>query len=409
VTIANQGTYTVVNGTIEFTPLINFTGTATQVGYQIGDSLGQTSATTYTPTVVAPVAPVAVNDTSSGPLNTAQVKTVLTNDTTAAGVTLTATSVKLCSSGQTSPNCTATSVTIANQGTYTVDTATGVVTFTPVTGWSGMATAVAYQVTANSGQTVSATYTPTVIPAPTVVADTTSGPYNTVQTSNVLLNDAAASGTTLTASTLKLCSSGQVAPNCTATSVTIANQGTYAVVNGQVTFTPLSTFAAPATPINYQVSDALGQTATTTYTPTVVPPAMPTAVNDTKSGPWNTPQTITPLTNDPAGLTVVGLCPSTQTVAASCTLTSVTVYDNETRCFVDTGVQPDRSSRDSIVTNPDGSVDLFFGPAVPAGKPASNWIQTLPGKGWFSYFRLYGPTASFFDRSWVLGDFEPVG
>jgi len=87
---------------------------------------------------------------------------------------------------------------------------------------------------------------------------------------------------------------------------------------------------------------------------------------------------------------------------------SVTVYDNETRCFVDTGVQPDRSSRDPIVTNPDGSVDLFFGPTAPAGKPVSNWIRTLPGKGWFSYFRLYGPTAAFFDRSWVLGDLEPL-
>ena len=87
---------------------------------------------------------------------------------------------------------------------------------------------------------------------------------------------------------------------------------------------------------------------------------------------------------------------------------SVTVYDNETRCFVDTGVQPDRSSRDPIVTNADGSVDLFFGPAGPAGKPASNWIRTIPGKGWFSYFRLYGPTAAYFDRSWVLGDFEFV-
>lgn len=43
---------------------------------------------------------------------------------------------------------------------------------------------------------------------------------------------------------------------------------------------------------------------------------------------------------------------------------SVTVYDNQTRCFVGTGAQPDRSSRDSIATNPDGSVDLFFGPAA---------------------------------------------
>ena len=87
---------------------------------------------------------------------------------------------------------------------------------------------------------------------------------------------------------------------------------------------------------------------------------------------------------------------------------SVTVYDNETRCFVDTGVQPDRSSRDAIATNPDGSVDIFFGRAAPAGKPESNWIQTRPGKGWFTYFRFYGPTEAYFDHSWMLPDIEPV-
>jgi hypothetical protein len=87
---------------------------------------------------------------------------------------------------------------------------------------------------------------------------------------------------------------------------------------------------------------------------------------------------------------------------------SFTVYDNETRCFVDTGVQPDRSSRDNIVKNPDGSVDLYFGPKAPIGKPQSNWIQTIPGRGWFTYFRLYGPTQPYFDRSWVLPDIEQV-
>jgi hypothetical protein len=87
---------------------------------------------------------------------------------------------------------------------------------------------------------------------------------------------------------------------------------------------------------------------------------------------------------------------------------SVTVYDNETRCFVKSGAPPDRSSRDPIVTNADGSVDLTFGPAVPTGTPESNWIKTLPGKGWFSYFRLYGPTQTYFDRSWVLPDIEVI-
>jgi hypothetical protein len=87
---------------------------------------------------------------------------------------------------------------------------------------------------------------------------------------------------------------------------------------------------------------------------------------------------------------------------------SFTVYDNETRCFVDTGVAPDRSSRDNIVKNADGSVDLYFGPKAPAGKPETNWIKTIPGKGWFTYFRLYGPTQAYFDRSWVLPDIETV-
>ena len=87
---------------------------------------------------------------------------------------------------------------------------------------------------------------------------------------------------------------------------------------------------------------------------------------------------------------------------------SVTVYDNETRCFVNTGMPPDRSSRDAIVTNADGTVDITFGPAPPAGLPESNWIKTPPGKGWFSYFRLSGPTQASFDRSWVLADIQLI-
>jgi hypothetical protein len=87
---------------------------------------------------------------------------------------------------------------------------------------------------------------------------------------------------------------------------------------------------------------------------------------------------------------------------------SFTVYDNESRCLIDTGSYPDRSSRDDIVKNADGSTDLYFGPEAPAGKPSKNWIKTLPGKGWFTYFRLYGPTQPYFDKTWVLPDIEKV-
>jgi hypothetical protein len=84
---------------------------------------------------------------------------------------------------------------------------------------------------------------------------------------------------------------------------------------------------------------------------------------------------------------------------------SVTVYDVETRCLIDNDQQRgDRGSRDGdLMYNDDGSVDLHFGPSAPPGRE-TNWIQTIPGRHWFSYFRFYGPLEPYFDRSWKLGD-----
>ncbi|MDR6906077.1 hypothetical protein J2X63_001763 [Agromyces sp. 3263] len=84
---------------------------------------------------------------------------------------------------------------------------------------------------------------------------------------------------------------------------------------------------------------------------------------------------------------------------------SATVYDVTTRCLIDNAQQRgDRGSRDAeLVANDDGSVDLYFGPEAPrAGE--YNWVQTIPGHHWFSYFRFYGPLEPYFDRSWKLGD-----
>ncbi|MGR0318855.1 DUF1254 domain-containing protein [Agromyces sp. ZXT2-3] len=88
---------------------------------------------------------------------------------------------------------------------------------------------------------------------------------------------------------------------------------------------------------------------------------------------------------------------------------SATVYDVATRCLIDNEQQRgDRGSRDpELVANGDGSVDLRFGPSAPPDGE-SNWVQTIPGTHWFSYFRLYGPLEPYFDRSWKLGDITPV-
>ena len=88
---------------------------------------------------------------------------------------------------------------------------------------------------------------------------------------------------------------------------------------------------------------------------------------------------------------------------------SLVVYDPQTRSLLQTDQQaPSISSlRKDIVVNPDSSVDVWFGPKAPAGKD-SNWIQTIPGKGWFVMLRLYGPLEPWFDKTWRPGEIELV-
>jgi hypothetical protein len=88
---------------------------------------------------------------------------------------------------------------------------------------------------------------------------------------------------------------------------------------------------------------------------------------------------------------------------------SVTVYDAATRSQIQTSQDRAaiRSLFEKMAPNPDRSVDLYFGPQAPAGEEGQ-WIKTTPGRGWFSYFRIYGPEAAAFDGSWKPGDFEAV-
>jgi hypothetical protein len=54
------------------------------------------------------------------------------------------------------------------------------------------------------------------------------------------------------------------------------------------------------------------------------------------------------------------------------------------------------------------SLTVFYPHARPWGQPQQNWIKTLPNKGWFAYFRFYGPTQPYFDRTWALPDIVEV-
>ncbi len=88
---------------------------------------------------------------------------------------------------------------------------------------------------------------------------------------------------------------------------------------------------------------------------------------------------------------------------------SVIVYSNQTRSMVQTDQQfPAVSSQmKGLLVNADGSVDIWFGPKAPAGKE-NNWIQTVPGRGWNTILRLYGPLEPWFNKTWRPGEIEMV-
>jgi hypothetical protein len=87
---------------------------------------------------------------------------------------------------------------------------------------------------------------------------------------------------------------------------------------------------------------------------------------------------------------------------------SVTVYDGETHAFFHNVPRQSASSQNpGLQKNPDGSVDVYFGPKAPDGKE-SNWVPTDPNRGFELLFRAYGPTEAFFRKTWALPDIEKL-
>ena len=88
---------------------------------------------------------------------------------------------------------------------------------------------------------------------------------------------------------------------------------------------------------------------------------------------------------------------------------SFMVYDNHTRSILETdqvtgGLD---SNAKGLKLNKDGSATVYFGPKEPEGHE-TNWVQTMPNKGYNVLLRLYGPLQPWFDKTWMPGDFELV-
>ncbi len=92
---------------------------------------------------------------------------------------------------------------------------------------------------------------------------------------------------------------------------------------------------------------------------------------------------------------------------------SLTLYDNQSRSMLDTPQRYPRAGSQnypSPAAEPDasGATTVYFSPNQPEGVKRGNWIQTMPGKGWFVILRLYSPLEPFFDKTWRPSEIEMV-
>lgn len=292
VTVPGVGTYvlTPATGVVTFTPVSGYVGTPAGVQVVVTDSAGQQGYATYVPTITLPAVPPTGELSTQGTGTSGQHVTV----TRAPGTTVTLVDGE---------GHDVTEVVLPGVGTYTLDPATGVITFVPVLGFSGQPDPVTYAVTDGYGQRQTASYAPTVAapPAPATRSQQTRGQSGRVQQVAV---------TVPVGGTAALWNGTEAVE-----SITVAGQGTYSLVNGVLRFTPVAGFAGTAAPVAFQVTDAYGQTARATYQATVaervVTPGTPVvhggAKPSTEHGRRGRPVTLAPLAkvHAPAGQRIV--------------------------------------------------------------------------------------------------------
>ena len=88
---------------------------------------------------------------------------------------------------------------------------------------------------------------------------------------------------------------------------------------------------------------------------------------------------------------------------------ALTMYDNQTRSMLQTSqaFPTVGSQTEGLKQNEDGSYDIYFAPKPPKGFE-NNWLETVPGKGWFVGLRLYGPLEPWIEKTWRPGEIELV-
>ena len=302
VVVQSVGKYTIdsTTGKVTFQPDGAYKGTPDAIKVEAtatvknakNETASITKEATYTPTVI-PVTPSSEASETTGPQGQAQTSVIKydTADTDASTVNFTkgsamvetvAKSVELDKGTVTlldANGAETTTVTVADQGTYSLNKDTNTITFQPLSNFVGKATPVTVQVKDANGTATTTTYTPTVTAVtPTGASSVTEGARGTIQTSPVVFDTPDQDNTTvnfnkghekvgLDKSTLTLVDkTGKEVKE-----VVVPGEGTYVLKDGVVEFTPEKDFVGKATPVTVQVKDVNGKVVSETYTPTVRP------------------------------------------------------------------------------------------------------------------------------------------
>ncbi|MCR4486061.1 CshA family fibrillar surface protein C, partial [Streptococcus parasanguinis] len=278
---------------VTFTPEKDFVGTTTGVKVQatatITNADGKTSTITsdasYTPTVVAavPTANPATSKDIQGATQTGTPtfagKTVQVNGEDKA-ITIKDNSYTLLDKDgnevSSTPAYAADGTT--EIGTYSIDPATGQVTFTPTDkSYTGKVTPVKVQAESSNGIKVDTTYTPEIVPVtPTATPAETTDIQGATQTGKPEFKG----GTVTVDGVEKTVEINEDVPatfDDGSTTKTVDGVGTYTVAaDGTVTFVPEKSFVGTAPAVTVVREDKNGTKASATYTPTVTP-VTPTA------------------------------------------------------------------------------------------------------------------------------------
>ena len=256
-----------------FTPTDkSYSGAVQTVTVQAKDTNGTAVTTTYTPNIT-PVKPTAKAATSEGAQGQEQSGTpTFTEGHEKAPIDLTVPAKLI--DPETGEPTDEKSVTVAGEGTYTINPETGEVTFKPEPNFTGKAEGVEVQRKDTNGTPATAKYTPTVKPVtPTsddVISEDVQGAK---QTGTPVFT---AGKTTVNGKEVTIEIDQDVKPILVGADkegkVVVPNEGTYTIdENGVVTFTPEPQFTGKASGVTVKRVDKNGTEVTAKYTPTVKP------------------------------------------------------------------------------------------------------------------------------------------